>query len=66
MKTHEKENTTSYFPQNIDIGDIYINYLHKIILIRLEKNKILTDKDNLKVHLVVGISSINICFRKIL
>ena len=40
-------------------------YLHKIVLIRLEKNKIVTAKDNLKVHLVVGVSSINICFGKV-
>ena len=38
MKTHEKQDTTSYFPQSMDIGDVYINlsnlssknYTHKI------------------------------------
>ena len=41
-------------------------YLHKIILIRLKKNKSLTTKYNLKVHLVVGVSSMNIHFGEIL
>ena len=43
-------------------------YLHKIILIRLKKknNKSLTTKYNLKVHLVVVVSSMNIHFGEIL
>ena len=42
-------------------------YLYKIILIRLKKkNKSLTTKYNLKVQLVVGVSSMNIHFGEIL
>ena len=51
----------------MDIGDVYILiYLHKTVLTRLEKNKLLTARDNLKVYLVVGVSSINIYFGKVL
>ena len=41
-------------------------YLHKIVLRILEKNKTVTVKDNLKVHLMVGFSSIKNFFGDIL
>lgn len=42
-----------------------LTYLHKIIIISLICF-FLTAKDNLKVHWIVGVSSMNICFREIL
>ena len=42
-----------------------LTYLHKIIIISLNCF-FLTAKDNLKVHWIVGVSSMNICFREIL
>ena len=68
MKTHKKQDRIFYLiSPTIWIYVMFILiYLHKIILFRLKKHKSLTTKYNLKVHLVVGVSSMNIHFGEIL
>ena len=50
----------------MDIGHVYTNLSSQNYTHKIKKNKSLTTKYNLKVHFVVGVSSMNIHFGEIL